>query len=59
MSFLFTIAVYTVILVTLAVSCVMDVRSLAVAVAKFAMLSTVFWWRYLSSKFSVALCAAP
>ena len=38
-------------------SCAMDARSLAVAVNKFAMESTVSWWRHLLYRFVVVLCA--
>ena len=56
---LFTVAIYVVSLATVVVSCMMTVRSLAVAVARFAMSSTVYCWRYLLSGFAVALCVAP
>ena len=49
-SFLFTTASSIVSLVMVAVSCTMSVRSLAEAVAKFAMASTCnpgLWWRYV------------
>ena len=45
-------------LATVAVNCAMMVWSLAVAVAKFAMASTVYFWRYLPSGFAVELCTA-
>ena len=58
-SFAFTIASSVVSLATVAVSCVMAARLLDVAVAKFAMMSTVSCWSYPSYGFSVALFAAP
>ena len=57
-SFLFTVARSVASLATVAVSCAMAERSLAVAVAKFAMVYTVSCWRYPLSRFAVALCAA-
>ena len=43
--FLFTVARSVMSLMTVAVSCVMAARSLAVAIARFAMASTVSCWR--------------
>ena len=54
-SFFFTIARSVVSLVTMAVSCTMAARSLAVVVARFVIASTVSCWRYPSSGFAVAL----
>ena len=58
-SLFFTVESSVVSLATVDVSCAISLRSLALAVAKFEMASTVYWWRYPSSKFLVALCSAP
>ena len=58
MSFSFTVKSSVVSLVTVAVSCVMAERSLAEAVTKFVMASTVSCWRYPLSEFAVVLCVA-
>ena len=57
-SFAFTVASSAVSLPTVEVSCEMATQSLAVDVAKFAMASTGYFWRYSLSRFAVALCAA-
>ena len=55
----FNVASSVVSLATVFTICEMAERSLAMAVAKFVMVSTVSCKRYPSSKFLVALCAAP
>ena len=57
-SFAFTVTRSVVRFAAVAVSYMMAARSLAVAVAKFAIALTISWWRYPSSRFAVALCAA-
>ena len=59
MKFVFTVKSSVVSLAVVAVSCAMASRSLSVAVTKFSMASTVSFWRYLSSRFVVALCMVP
>ena len=54
-SFSFTVAISIVSLTMLAVSCAISEGSLVVAVAKFAIASTMYWWMYPSSGFVVAL----
>ena len=58
-SIAFTVARSAMSLAIVAVSCVMAARSLAVAIGKFLIASTVSCWRYLFSGFVVALYAAP
>ena len=53
--FLFNVAISLVSLATVALSCAMAARSLAVAVTRFLMTSTLYCWRYPSSGFVVAL----
>ena len=58
-SFSFTVARSAVSLVTVDVIFAIVARSLAVALDRFAMESTVSCWRYPLSGFAVALCADP
>ena len=55
-SFVFIVTSSVVSLVTVVVSCAMAARSLAVAVTRFAMASTVSYWRYSLSGFAMKLC---
>ena len=57
--FTFTVTRSALSLSTLDVRCEMAAQSLDVAVARFAIASTVSCWRYPLSGFAVALCAAP